>query len=90
MKTAFDTGFGRDGMAALPWLQGHHIVCPGSLIAKNRSSHRCRFVSVDDTRLEDFELAWRINAQGLLVASQQVLADMRSAGGGSMFAAARM
>lgn len=52
---AFDTGFGRDGMAALPWLTGHHIVCPGSLIAKNRSSHRCRFVSVNDTWIWDSE-----------------------------------
>jgi hypothetical protein len=44
----FDTGFAGDGMGVDPWIQGQVIVCPGALVAKSRSSHRCRFVSVDD------------------------------------------
>ena len=35
---------------------------------------------VDDTSLEEFEASWRINTQGLFVATQQVLDDMRTAG----------
>lgn len=46
---AFETGFGRDGMGAPPWISGLYVVCPGSLIAKSRTSHRCRFASVNDT-----------------------------------------
>ncbi|MEM7127691.1 MAG: SDR family NAD(P)-dependent oxidoreductase [Chloroflexota bacterium] len=42
------------------------------------------FTTVDDTSVEDFELSWRINTLGLLVASQQVLNDMRSRGGGTI------
>ena len=42
------------------------------------------FVTVDDTTVEDFERSWRINTLGLLVATQQVLPDMRSAGGGTI------
>ena len=53
---AFETGFGRDGTAVLPWITGHYVVCPGSLVAKNRSSHRCRFASVNDTWVWDSEL----------------------------------
>jgi hypothetical protein len=46
---AFEVGFGRDGLGLLPWVEGDVIVCPGGLVAKSRTSHRCRFVSVDDT-----------------------------------------
>jgi hypothetical protein len=46
---AFEVGFGHDGLGVLPWVEGDVIVCPGGLVAKSRSSHRCRFVSVDDT-----------------------------------------
>jgi len=46
---AFDRGFGRDGLAVTPWIEGSFVVCPGGLVAKSRASHRCRFVSVDDT-----------------------------------------
>jgi len=45
---AFEIGFGRDGLGVLPWLDGEVIVCPGAIITKSRSSHRCRFISVDD------------------------------------------
>lgn len=44
----FDIGFGRDGLGVLPWVDGEVIVCPGGLVSKSRSNHRCRFVSVDD------------------------------------------
>lgn len=49
IANAFEVGFGRDGLGMLPWVEGEVIVVPGGLIAKSRSSHRCRFVSVDDT-----------------------------------------
>ena len=44
----FDTGFSRDGLGADPWIEGQVIVCPGAMVAKSRTNHRCRFVSVDD------------------------------------------
>ena len=53
---AFETGFGRDGTAVLPWVSEHYVVCPGSLIAKNRTSHRCRFASVNDTWVWESDL----------------------------------
>ncbi len=45
---AFEVGFGRDGLGVLPWVEGDLIVCPGGMVSKSRTSHRCRFVSVDD------------------------------------------
>ncbi len=45
----FEIGFGRDGLGVLPWIEGDVIVCPGGLISKTRSSHKCRFVSIDNT-----------------------------------------
>lgn len=44
----FEVGFRHDGLAVEPWVDGDVIVCPGGLVARSRSSHRCRFVSVDD------------------------------------------
>lgn len=49
VANGFEVGFGRDGLALLPWVEGDVIVCPGGLIARSRTSHRCRFVSIDDT-----------------------------------------
>lgn len=49
IANAFEVGFGRDGLGLLPWVEGDVVVCPGGLIAKSKTSHRCRFVSVDDT-----------------------------------------
>lgn len=49
VAAAFDTGFGRDGLGVLPWVEGNVIVCPGAIVTKSRTNHRCRFVSVDDT-----------------------------------------
>jgi NAD(P)-dependent dehydrogenase (short-subunit alcohol dehydrogenase family) len=42
------------------------------------------FANVDRTTLEIFEQAWQVNARGCLVAVQQVLPDMRAAGGGNI------
>lgn len=49
IANGFEIGFGRDGLGVLPWIEGDVIVCPGGLISKSRTSHRCRFVSVDNT-----------------------------------------
>lgn len=56
---AFENGFGRDGLGMLPWIEGDVIVCPGGLVSKSRSSHRCRFVSVDDVWVWDSGLLIR-------------------------------
>lgn len=48
IASAFETGFGRDGLGTLPWVEGSVVVCPGGTVAKSRTNHRCRFVSVDD------------------------------------------
>ncbi len=40
------------------------------------------FTDFDNTTAAGFEKAWRINALGCLVASQQVVPDMRARGGG--------
>lgn len=48
IAAAFETGFSRDGLGVLPWIEGNVIVCPGGMVSKSKSSHRCRFVSVDD------------------------------------------
>lgn len=49
IANAFEVGFGRDGLGTQPWVDGNVIVCPGAILSKSRSSHRCRFISVDDT-----------------------------------------
>lgn len=48
IAAAFEAGFGRDGLGVLPWVEGSVIVCPGGTVAKSKTSHKCRFVSVDD------------------------------------------
>ena len=53
IEQAFEHGFGRDGLGTSPWISGAVIVCPGSIVAKNRANHRCRFVSVDDVWIWD-------------------------------------
>ena len=50
---AFEQAFGRDGLGSPPWIEGQVVICPGSIVAKNKSSHRCRFVSVDDVWIWD-------------------------------------
>ena len=56
---AFDVGFGRDGLGLQPWVDGQVIVCPGGMVTKSRTSHRCRFVSVDDVWVWDSGLLLR-------------------------------
>lgn len=46
---AFEVGFGTDGLANLPWIEGTVLVCPGGLVWSSRASHTCRFASIDDT-----------------------------------------
>lgn len=50
---AFEIGFGADGLATQPWVEGTVIVCPGGLVYSSRSSHVCRFVSVNDVWIWD-------------------------------------
>jgi len=57
IAAAFESGFGNDGLGLLPWIEEGSgggvsgsgvIVCPGGLVSKSRTNHRCRFVSVND------------------------------------------
>lgn len=59
IAAAFENGFGRDGLGLLPWREGNVVVCPGGLVAKSKSSHRCRFVSIDDVWVWDSGLLLR-------------------------------
>ncbi|WP_420451201.1 hypothetical protein [Ilumatobacter sp.] len=59
IAAAFETGFGRDGLGVLPWIEGSVIVCPGGMVSKSRTSHNCRFVSVDDTWVWESSLLLR-------------------------------
>lgn len=59
IAAAFETGFGRDGLGSLPWVEGNVIVCPGGTVSKSKTSHKCRFVSVDDTWVWESSLLLR-------------------------------
>lgn len=59
ITAGFEAGFGRDGLGALPWVAGNVIVCPGAMVSKSKTSHRCRFVSVDDVWVWDSGLLLR-------------------------------
>lgn len=59
IASAFETGFGRDGLGVLPWVEGELVVCPGGMVAKSKTNHRCRFVSVDDVWIWDSGLLLR-------------------------------
>jgi len=59
IASGFDVGFGRDGLGVLPWVEGSVIVCPGGMVSKSKTSHRCRFVSVDDVWIRDSGLLLR-------------------------------
>lgn len=60
---AFEVGFGRDGLGVSPWIERNDdselLMCPGGLVSKSRTSHRCRFVSVDDVWVWDSGLLLR-------------------------------
>jgi hypothetical protein len=59
IANAFETAFGRDGLAVLPWVEGNVVVCPGGMVSKSKASHKCRFVSVDDTWIWESHLLLR-------------------------------
>ena len=59
IAAAFESGFGRDGLGLLPWVEGNVVVCPGGLVSKSKTNHRCRFVSVDDMWVWDSGLLLR-------------------------------
>lgn len=59
IANAFETAFGRDGLAMLPWVESNIIVCPGGMVSKSKASHKCRFVSVDDTWVWESHLLLR-------------------------------
>ena len=59
IAAGFENGFGRDGLGVLPWVEGNLVVCPGGLVAKSKTSHRCRFVSIDDVWVWDSGLLLR-------------------------------
>ena len=42
-----------------PWIEGNLVVCPGAIVTKSRTNHRCRFVSVDDVWVWDSGLLVR-------------------------------
>ena len=43
-----------------------------------------KFANIDDTSVEEFEHAWRVNALGCLVACKQVIPEMRRMGRGNI------
>ncbi len=49
----FDEAFGGDGLGSDPYLEGNLVVCPGGLSWTSKTSHTCRFVSVNDTWVWD-------------------------------------
>jgi len=59
IASAFETGFGRDGLGVLPWVEGSVVVCPGGMVSKSKASHKCRFVSVDDCWIWESQLLLR-------------------------------
>ncbi|HJM99197.1 MAG TPA: hypothetical protein QF850_02980 [Acidimicrobiales bacterium] len=48
IKQAFEVGFERSGLGVMPWIEGQLLICPGALVSRNPTSHRCRFVSVNE------------------------------------------
>jgi len=48
IEAAFESGFARDGLGRMPWIEKPFVVCPGGLVGKNRGNHKCQFVSADD------------------------------------------
>ena len=32
----------------MPWIEGQLLICPGALVSRNPTNHRCRFVSVNE------------------------------------------
>ncbi len=53
IAAGFDDAFDGDGLGSDPYLVGNVVVCPGGLIWTSKSSHTCRFVSVNQTWVWD-------------------------------------
>jgi hypothetical protein len=53
ISAAFENSFVGDGLGCDPYLVGDIVVCPGGLTWTSKSSHTCRFVSVNDTWVWD-------------------------------------
>ncbi|NNE95627.1 MAG: hypothetical protein HKN24_06320 [Acidimicrobiales bacterium] len=53
IAAAFENSFNGDGLGSDPYLVGNVVVCPGALIWTSKTSHTCRFVSVNDTWVWD-------------------------------------
>jgi len=49
IAAGFEAAFGGDGLGSDPYLEGDVVVCPGGLIWTSKTSHTCRFVSVNNT-----------------------------------------
>lgn len=45
---AFDTAFAADGLGVDPYVVGNVVVCPGAVSWSSKTSHVCRFVSIND------------------------------------------
>lgn len=94
IAAGFETGFGRDGLGVLPWVEGSVIVCPGGMVSKSKSSHRCRFVSVDDVWVWDSGLLLREDKRSSPGTEEGTNPEIRSArcagrNGGSEFRGCR-
>lgn len=53
IAVGFEEAFGGDGLGSDPYLVGNVVVCPGGLIWTSKTSHTCRFVSVNNTWVWD-------------------------------------
>ncbi len=53
IAVGFEEAFGGDGLGTDPYLEGNVVVCPGSIVWTSKTSHTCRFVSVNDTWIWD-------------------------------------
>ncbi|MFW2384100.1 MAG: hypothetical protein ACN4GZ_20270 [Acidimicrobiales bacterium] len=53
VAAGFEQSFGGDGLGADPYLVGNLVVCPGGLSWTSKTSHTCRFVSVNETWVWD-------------------------------------
>lgn len=53
IAAGFEEAFGGDGLGTDPYLVGNVVVCPGALIWTSKTSHTCRFVSVNNTWVWD-------------------------------------
>lgn len=55
LEEAFSRMFDRQGLPLLPELAEGKLICPGGLVGRSVTSHRCRFVSVDRTWVWDHD-----------------------------------